>query len=188
MAGFGGYGANTTVAASDALLLEQGGNTRFSSVSQLTEAINLRVNLSGVGTTATPTQTLVNAIYTTLEFRTEAQDDAYATDLSLAPGIPLRVDATTAGYWLVYCSVEFAYHANNTTPRRVKILDGAGSIVSLIEQRATSASVVTNLAAHGDVKLEAHDFIRVQAQQEAGAGETVAVNNAFFYAHRMAFL
>ena len=182
MAGFGGYAANTAPGNDDQLVIEQGGNTRKVTVSALTEAINLRVSLSGVSTDGT--QTLTNNTWTQVEWKTEALDDGYTTDLSLAPGLALRVDETTAGYWFVYSSLEFAYSAANTTPRRVRILKNGTDLLSGIYQRATSASVVTDLAAQAIVKLETHDYITVEGNQESGGD--LDISGGFFYAHRMA--
>ena len=179
--GFSGFASSTAPGNLDQLVIEQGGNTRYVTVSALTEAINLRVSLSGV---SDGTQTLTNNTWTQIEWKTEALDDGYTTDLSLAPGLALRVDETTAGDWFVYSSLEFAYSAANTTPRRVRILKNGTDLLSGIYQRATSASVVTDLAAQAIVKLEPHDYITVEGNQASGGN--LDISGGFFYAHRMA--
>ena len=70
--GFSGFASSTAPGNLDQLVIEQGGNTRYVTVSALTEAINLRVSLSGV---SDGTQTLTNNTWTQIEWKTEALDD-----------------------------------------------------------------------------------------------------------------
>ena len=183
--GFSGFGANTAIASGDELVIEQGGNTRKLTADSLVSDIAYRVSLQGVGTTATPTQTLANGVWTRVQFRTENYDDGNVSDIGLAPGIPIRTDGTSQGHWLLYCTAQWAYHANNTTPRRIRMVDGSANLLSAVYQRGTSGSATTYLAVQAIVDMSEHSYVYVEVQQEAGAGETIDLLNAFFYGHRI---
>ena len=186
--GFAGFSANTTIAAADQLLVEQGGNTRKLTADALVSDIAYRVSLQGVGTTATPTQTLARGVYTRVEFRTENYDDGNVSDIGLAPGIPIRTDGTSRGYWLLYCSAQWAYHTDNDSPRRIRMVDGSGNLLSAVYQRGTSGSATTYLAVQAVVDMSEHSYVYVECQQEVGEAEdpsTIDLLNAFFYGHRI---